>query len=239
MNNDKCNSAFLAPRLSPDTADRFVVRSAILRELKAVIPNFYGVLLDVGCGQMPYRPLVFSPDSKVTRYLGIDMPTARYGVVQPDMVWDGKVLPLPDQSVDCAMLTEVLEHCPDPAIILTEVYRVLRTGGILFITVPFLWPLHEVPRDEVRYTPFALQRHLETAGYQDIYLRALGGWDASLAQMIGLWACRRPLYGWKRSIIRSIAVRIMRALLARDVIPSEFTESTMITGLSGTAIKRN
>ena len=72
---------------------------------------------------------------------------------------------LEDESVDCVLLTEVLEHCPEPRIVLAEVYRVLRRPGLVFMTVPFLWPLHEVPFDEVRYTPFCLRRHFEQAGF--------------------------------------------------------------------------
>lgn len=229
--------AFLAPLLSASTADRYVVRNAILRELKLALQQFHGVLLDVGCGQMPYRSLILSSDTKVTKYIGIDMPTARYGDVQPDLIWDGKTIPLDNNFVNCAMLTEVLEHCPDPVLVLSEVNRVLKPGGMLFLTVPFLWPLHEVPYDEVRYTPFAMQRHLEQSGFTNINLKALGGWDASLAQLIGLWICRRGIHGWKKRIISSLAVRVMRSLLTRDEVPTKFRESTMITGIAGTAYK--
>jgi SAM-dependent methyltransferase len=231
------DAAFLDPCLTPSTADRFVVRTAILRELKNILSQLNGVLLDVGCGQMPYRPLLLSNETKVTKYIGIDMPTSRYGIIQPDIIWDGRRLPFENNAADCALLTEVLEHCPEPVMVLTEVNRVLKPGGMLFLTVPFLWPLHEVPYDEVRYTPFAMQRHLEQSGFANINLKALGGWDASLAQLIGLWVCRRGLHGWKKRILSSLAVRVMRSLLARDVIPPKFRESTMITGLAGTAFK--
>ena len=53
-----------------------------------------------------------------------------------------------------------------------------------------LWPLHDVPYDECRYTPFAIKRHLRNAGFEQFRLKPLGGWDASLAQMIGLWILR-------------------------------------------------
>jgi SAM-dependent methyltransferase len=118
-----------------------------------------------------------------------------------------------------------------------EALRVLRPGGLLFFTVPFLWPLHEVPHDEYRYTPFALERHLRNAGFEQIKLRALGGWDASLAQMIGHWALRRPMSPRKRAILSRLALPIVRFLAGRDQPPREFGESSMITGISGTAIK--
>lgn len=229
--------SFLAPRLVPSNVGRYIVRSAILREVKAVSSALHGTLVDVGCGQMPYKEMLLAPPSRVRKYIGLDLQTTRYGSVQPDLVWDGKTIPLEDESVDCVLLTEVLEHCPEPRIVLAEVYRVLRRPGLVFMTVPFLWPLHEVPFDEVRYTPFCLRRHFEQAGFRSVELRALGGWDASLAQMIGLWAARRPLARWKRMIATCVATPIIRLLLTFDKRPDEFKESTMLTGLVGTANK--
>lgn len=51
-------------------------------------------------------------------------------------------LPFGDESFDGVVLTEVLEHCTDPARALREVYRVLRPGGLLLVTSPFVWPDH-------------------------------------------------------------------------------------------------
>jgi hypothetical protein len=51
----------------------------------------------------------------------------------------------------------------------------LKPGSLLFFTVSFLWPLHDVPRDAYRYTPFALERHLRNSGFAQIKLKALGG----------------------------------------------------------------
>ena len=96
-------------------------------------------------------------------------------------------MPFENNQFDSAFGTEVLEHCPYPKAILKEVNRVLKPGGIFFFTVPFIWPLHEVPHDEFRYTPFSLKRLLEESGFEKIELEATGGWHASLAQMLGLW----------------------------------------------------
>ncbi len=135
-----------------------------------------------------------------------------------------------------------------------------QTWGSLLLTVPFLWPLHDVPNDEYRYTPFALTRHLQQAGFTDVQLKALGGWNASLAQSLGLWIQRSyPPYRsnlkrprWQRGIVRVryliilslrqrllalILLPIVRYLANHDKPPTEFYESSMITGLSGTARK--
>lgn len=95
-------------------------------------------------------------------------------------------MPFEDNSFDSMMATEVLEHCPDPLLIVQEMKRVLKPGGVLFFTVPFLWNLHEVPHDHYRYTPFALERIFRNCGMQ-LELHAHGGWNTSMAQMIGMW----------------------------------------------------
>ncbi len=102
------------------------------------------------------------------------------------------------------------------------------------ITVPFLWPLHDVPYDEYRYTPFALRRLLEGAGFTDITVRPLGGWDASLAQLPGLWALRRPMPVWKRRIVKLLTQPLVRHLLRHDHVPDP-RSVPMITGLMALA----
>ena len=118
-----------------------------------------------------------------------------------------------------------------------EVLRVLRPEGLLFFTVPFLWPLHCVPHDEYRYTPFALKRHLDASGFEEIELKALGGWNASLAQMIGLWVRRRGFSPFTRGFLSSLCTPIVSLLIYRDYVPDSFHESVMIPGISGIAVK--
>ncbi|HEX5436700.1 MAG TPA: methyltransferase domain-containing protein [Gemmatimonadaceae bacterium] len=228
---------FLAPRFAPTNLDRFLVRTTLLREIRAVLPKFAGTLLDVGCGYMPYKPLVLAPPSRVTEYVGLDLPAGPLYNASPDLTWDGKRIPLRNGAVDCAMATEVLEHCPDPDVVLREVRRVVKPGGHFFFTVPFLWPLHDVPHDEYRYTPFALERHLRRAGFARWSLKALGGWDASLAQMIGLWVRRRPMVTWQRRLTSILALPVIRFLIGRDEPPPiDHRTGGMITGIAGLAV---
>lgn len=226
---------FLTPRCSPETLDLFITRRAILEALRNHLSYFRGTVLDIGCGYMPYKPLVLTPPSRAEKYIGLDLKDNAYQ--KPDLEWDGRTIPLEDESVDCALATEVLEHCPDPDTLMRQALRVLKPGGLLFLTVPFLWPLHDVPYDEYRYTPFALERHLRNAGFGQIMLSALGCWDASLALMIGLWVRRRPMSKHKRAILSKLALPVVRYLAERDRPSHAFTESSMITGVAGTATK--
>jgi glycosyltransferase involved in cell wall biosynthesis len=226
---------FLTPELSPNNADRYIVRSAILRAVEAFAPRMHGTLLDVGCGIMPYRGILTRSPSRVTRYLGMDIETEIYRA-EVDLRWDGTTIPLEDASVDCAMATEVLEHCPEPLVVLKEIRRVLKPGGTFFFTVPYIWPLHDAPWDFYRYTPFALERLLAQAGFEGTEIKALGGWNASLAQMIGLWLKRAPMSPDKRNEMAKQLYPFYKQLLAEDQPPHDVhAGDTMATGWSGSA----
>lgn len=227
---------FLNPICSPETLDFASQRLAILRALQNELPRFTGVVLDVGCGCMPYKTLVLNSPGHVTKYIGLDMKDNIYQ--KPEVEWNGHKIPLTDESVDCAMATEVFEHCPDPEQVMREVFRTLKPHGLLFFTVPFLWPLHCVPDDQYRFTPFALERHLRACGFESIELKALGGWDASLAQMIGMWIRRRDFrHPLLRRFLSIVCTPIVRFLFRHDDPPTVFCDKTMITGISGTAVK--
>ena len=111
----------------------------------------------------------------------------------------------------------------------------------MFLTVPFIWPIHTVPHDEFRYTPFALRRLLDQAGFRNPIIEATGGRHAVLALTLGLWVRRRPLtsrvHVVTRAVLSSLTWPIIWLLLKMDTCPQEFEESTMIVGLSAKAFK--
>ena len=88
----------------------------------------------------------------------------RYGT-QPDLFGDAQCLPLDGDSIDHALLLDVLEHIPDPARCIRELHRVLKTGGSLTIQVPFMYPVHDAPLDFHRWTRFGLLRLAEEQGF--------------------------------------------------------------------------
>jgi ubiquinone/menaquinone biosynthesis C-methylase UbiE len=236
---------FIDLKLNKSTLYVYAVRASILRAVKEILPLFHGKIIDVGCGIQPYRELLLNSNKKISHYIGVDFADSiyvEYAMEKPDYYWDGKTIPLADQSFDCAMATELLEHCADPEMVLTEIYRVLKPGGVLFFTVPFVWPLHLTPYDEYRYTPFSISRHLKSSGFADIELKALGGFDAALAQMLSIWVCTNPMSKFKRKWLIKIIVLMVDFLLKRDSKfdrSSMFYDSSMYTGISGVAFKKS
>ena len=225
--------------LTRETLDRYFIRKSIFEALQKNLHFFSGNLLDIGCGKLPYKKYILE-NSDVTKYIGLDIESAlEYdNDIKPDFNWDGKTMPFENSSFDCAFGTEVLEHCPEPEIVLKEVFRVIKPEGVFFFTVPFLWNLHETPHDEYRYTPYSLERHLKNSGFKNINILATGGWHASMAQMLGLWVKRSPLGIYKRKWLSFILKPIIKYLISKDKKSSiEFKEGLMITGLYGTATK--
>lgn len=120
-------------------------------------------VLDVGCGLRPYEDF-FSH----TSYIGIDVESsgrANSGK-RVDYFFDGINIPLTSNSFDAVICTEVLEHAINPDALLIEINRVLKPGGKLFLTVPFMWGLHELPYDFRRYTSVGIQSIIEKSNFR-------------------------------------------------------------------------
>lgn len=75
--------------------------------------------------------------------------------------------PVSDATYDTVLCSEVLEHVANPHAALREICRVLRPGGALLLSVPFLARLHEEPHDYFRYTEHGLRAMLNPAFYVD------------------------------------------------------------------------
>lgn len=236
------NKYYTNIKLDKNHLELYSVRTAILDFIQSSLKKFNGTVLDLGCGIMPYREFILE-NSSCTKYLGVDLDLrshSEYTMVTPDIFWDGTSIPLEDNSVETILATELLEHCPNPDVILREAFRVLKPGGNIILTVPFVWNLHLVPYDEFRYTPFSLRRFLADSGFSNIELSALGLWDASLAQMLGIWYKNRPS-GIKK-YFSFLFIWAIKILLKKDKFFDKnakvYSENVMLTGVAGIATKK-
>jgi SAM-dependent methyltransferase len=80
--------------------------------------------------------------------------------------YDGSTFPLGDVNYDAVLCNQVLEHVFNPHKFLSELARVLKPGGRLLLTVPFVSDEHEQPFDWARYTTFGLRAMLERQGFR-------------------------------------------------------------------------
>lgn len=117
-----------------------------------------GRLLDVGGGESAkYRSLL---DCEQYDSVNIDASIAPRWVVPV-----GQCFPVPPDEYQTVMSLNTLEHILDPEIVLQEMHRVLRSGGRLVLSVPFLMPIHGHPDDFFRPTSSWLVNRLSAAGF--------------------------------------------------------------------------
>jgi SAM-dependent methyltransferase len=124
------------------------------------------VLLDVGCGPGHFLGLL----SRFRR-IALDFEPYDDCHVLTDI---NRRLPFRDGSADVTYLSNVLEHLWNPQQTLGECFRVLKPGGRLVLSVPFVLKVHQAPHDFFRYTEFGLNRIARTAGFLDVSVEPIG-----------------------------------------------------------------
>lgn len=100
-----------------------------------------------------------------------------------DIVSDITSIPLPDQSVDAIMCTEVFEHIPDPIAALKEFTRLIKPGGYLLLTAPFASLTHFAPYHFASgFNRYFYEKHLPDNGFEIKELKLNGNYFEFLAQ---------------------------------------------------------
>lgn len=134
-------------------------------KLQNYIPKEKGItILDFGCGNgFVLKEISFL--NPAARLIGVDiseialtqarkiLPGAEFSLEE-----DGKIL-LPDESVDFAICSEVMEHIYDTETAFREMARVLKKGGEFLLTVPY----HGLIKN-LLIAIFAFDRHFDPAG---------------------------------------------------------------------------
>lgn len=166
---------------NPGLSHRFYfIRNGLFSAVKKHAPELKGKLLDFGCGSKPYRSLF-----TVDEYIGLDFenPGHDHSNEDIDVYYDGKIIPFEGNHFDSILCSEVIEHLFDLDYTLGEMYRVLKKGGKMLVTCPFVWCEHEVPYDYARYTRFALENLFEKKGFKVLNYEKQGNFVEAITQM--------------------------------------------------------
>jgi SAM-dependent methyltransferase len=123
-------------------------RTQLIRETSARL-ELAATLLDVGGRGKPYAEFF---TGRVLWHFVVDIEPGS----SVDLVADARGLPVVDGSIDVVLCTQVLEHIPEPVPVVEEIFRVLRPGGTLILSVPAIFPQHGSPGDYWRYMPQGL-----------------------------------------------------------------------------------
>ncbi len=127
-----------------------------------IIKHANGYVLDIGCGEKPFYGYI---KKQIESYIGLDYPGTQHLKEHIDIFGIANDLPFKKASFDMTILTQVIEHLEDPQKVFFEVNRVLKQNGVLIISWPFLYPVHEAPRDFFRYTEFGMKHLATQAGF--------------------------------------------------------------------------
>lgn len=152
------------------------------RQLKQSASEYFsGRLIDIGCGTKSYKDLL-AP--YVTEHIGVDHQETLHDKSNIDRFGTAYNLPAEDEEFDCALCTAVLEHLEEPEQALRECRRVLKQGGVAIYSVPFIWHLHEEPRDFYRFSKYGLKYLFEKAGFEITEINALSGFWVTFGQLL-------------------------------------------------------
>lgn len=159
-----------------------------------LIPQYAsGRLLDLGCGKVPlyavYRDYI---QDNICVDWGDSLHCNDYLDFECDL---SKRLPFSDSEFDTIILSDVLEHIPDPQQLCNEMSRVLSGNGKLLMNVPFYYWIHEKPHDYYRYTEFALRRFMETSGFKILHLSSIGGAPEIICDVVAKNVVHIPMVG--------------------------------------------
>lgn len=169
-----------------------------MQEVAQQVPLSHSVL-DAGAGDSRYRSLFAG-----RYYVGVDAAVGKrleYGGL--DALSNLEALPFRDETFDAALCMNVLEHVRRPDICLSEIYRVLKPGGVVYLMVPLFAREHQLPHDYYRYTSYGIDYLLNRTGFRVEYVRPMGGYFRVLAAILS----RASAYLFPRS--RAFALRLL------------------------------
>lgn len=129
-------------------------------------------VLDAGAGECVYKKFFAH-----CQYKAIDLAVGedRWNYSNLDYIAPLHEMPIDDGMFDAVLCTQVLEHLEWPRESVAEMYRVLKPGGKLYMTVPMAQSEHQVPYDFFRYTSYGIMSICRQAGFKDVEIVPLGG----------------------------------------------------------------
>lgn len=160
--------------------DTFYLR----RDLKKFLAELGGSVLDVGCGRKPYKNLF---GKQLTGYIGLDVGENKFADV---LIKPGEAFPFSESQFDVVLCTQVLEHAENLEFTLKEIYRVVKPGGKIVATFPFLYHEHGSPYDFQRFT--VNRARILFPNSDIIVLKKQGGFGSTLVILLLNWLAIVP-----------------------------------------------
>jgi SAM-dependent methyltransferase len=165
------------------TRGKSIYRILMNECLKLWREEIRGTVLDLACGQEPsYRRILDLKNSEKVRLVGIDYNPALRPTIVANLIHS---IPFKDATADVAIVSGFLHISPDPKESLKEVKRILKPGGCLILTVPFVFQYTPEPTDYWRFTEEGLSWLLYNAGFTDFEIVPVGNRFSAVAFLLG------------------------------------------------------
>jgi SAM-dependent methyltransferase len=160
----------------------FLIRHYLNRDIGRLVDkyDFKGKLIDIGCGNKPYRDIF----KKISSYEGIDfkdfsvnkdcLPSKPEFYFEENYLKDLR-LNFKDDSFDVSVSFQVLEHHKNPKLFIEEMLRITKCHGYVMISFPLVNELHEIPNDYFRFTEFGLREMLCGLNCELLEVKRQGG----------------------------------------------------------------
>jgi SAM-dependent methyltransferase len=157
----------------------FEINDFVARAASEIPSGSY--VLDAGAGQCTYKPFF-----KQHAYIAVD---AAWGdddwdYSQLDIICDLEQLPFSENTFDAVICAQVLEHVKEPQRVIVETFKTLKPGGIIYLSAPQGWGIHQRPHDYFRYTNYGLQYLFEKSGFHQIDINPSCGYFGYLANRL-------------------------------------------------------
>jgi|SRR3989338_3262851 len=160
---------------------QYFSKVADYQSLKEVKRHPKGTFLDIGCGRQWYRKDL---EDLFINYYAQDHPkiSKLYLSSYPvELKSNATNIPLPEKSVNLALMIRVFEHLPDPEKALKEIKRILKPKGVLIICTVENYPGHDFPYNYYHWTKFGLKETLKRNNFQIKKLQSFGNfWETQV-----------------------------------------------------------
>jgi len=154
-----------------------VERELIKKAIERNAHYLQGKILDVGAGPYKRYAELFK---KVNQYMTLDINPD----FKPDIIGKAEEIPLPDNTFDGIICTQVLGDILHPDKVIKEFHRVLKPKGIVLLTEGFFAELHGEPLDFWRFTPYSLSSIFKEKNFKVLKIEKIGGFFTVRAQMV-------------------------------------------------------
>jgi SAM-dependent methyltransferase len=184
------------------------------------------LMLDVGCGHGDFSEILSQRDC-----IFLDVMPYPEANIACDLT---KTMPFRENAFDAVALMNVLEHVYESQKLLDRLKFLLRPGGVILITIPFLLKIHQAPYDFHRYSHFALHHMAQELGFEVEMLE--GYYDAAFLlgegirniQFYALTNRPRLIHWAARFVLEAMKFgnRLNRALLGKGIIAAPASQNS-------------